>query len=251
MIREEFLTVAAESNLIMIRNLRDAAVSAGSGFRGGDIGCAYAYERIRIYLELLLKDMSAAAAGLVRPRTAVVSEYTAEAETKTAAVTGLAIASDITAAENRALARTAPPVGRLPGVYDATKAAAERGARLAAALGDVLNALYDGCACGKRLHALSLSAIEALSGMADEARAAFETIGGDKTPAVVRSEAVLGNLAASLADAFDPVYEADLRQRLARREKGCFADAAAAAVRGAKCTQPPLFADLIFRYSEI
>lgn len=69
MIREEFLTVAAESNLIMIRNLRDAAVLAGSGFRAGDIGCAYAYERIRIYLELLLKDMSAAAQGLsVRAR---------------------------------------------------------------------------------------------------------------------------------------------------------------------------------------
>ena len=74
---------------------------------------------------------------------------------------------------------------------------------------------------------------------------------GDTAPAVVRSEAVLGKLAASLTDAFDPVYEAELRQGLARRTEGCFADAAAAAVRGAKCTQPPLFADLIFRYSEI
>ncbi len=251
MIREEFLTVAAESNLIMIRNLRDAAVLAGSGFRAGDIGCAYAYERIRIYLELLLKDMSAAAAGLVRPRTAVVSAYTAEAETKTAAVTGLAIASELTAAENRALARTAPPVGRLPGVYEATKTSAERGARLASSLGDILNALYDGSACGKRLHALPLSAVEALSAITDEARAAFEAVSGDTAPTVVRSEAVLDKLAAGLADAFDPVYEAELRQGLARRAEGCFADAAAAAVRGAKCTQPPLFADLIFRYSEI
>lgn len=53
--------------------------------------------------------------------------------------------------------------------------------------------------------------VEALSAITDEARAAFEAVSGDTAPTVVRSEAVLDKLAASLADAFDSVYEAELR----------------------------------------
>ncbi len=251
MIREEYLASAASVNLIAARNLRDVSVIAETGFRCVDFNRIYAYERIRIYLELLMRDVSAAATGLVKPRIALVSEYTLTAETKTAEQTGVAIAADITPAENRALARSAPPVGRLGGVYESTKAAAAKGERIAKSLYDSLSALYDGCACGRILHTLSVSAIEALCAAVDEAGAAFSLLCADKTPEFAPSDKIISALTKFLCDSFDPVYEADIRKKLEAFEPHCLSEAACAAVRGAKCTQPPLVADLILRYSAI
>lgn len=251
MIREEYLESAAAVNLIMTRNLRDAAVLVQTGYRSSDLGHAYAYERIRLYLELLMRDAASAATGLVKPRTAFVSEYTFEAESRTAEQTGVAIAADITPAENRALIRSAPPVGKLPGLYERTKLVAEKGARLAKSLTDSLSALYDGAACCKLLHAMPLSGIEALSELADEARAAFSVLGEDRTKTLSPSETVLNKLIACLGDSLDPIYEAELKAAVLARASDSLKNAAAAAVKGAKCNQPPLMADLILRYSAI
>lgn len=247
MIREEYLLRATEVNLIALRNLRDVTVVTACELRPFDVQRFGTYDRIRIYIELLLRDASTAAIGLVKPRQALLDEYTERAEQITAEQTGIALATDITAAERSALSRTTPPVGKLPGVYEHTKNAAQKGALLAHELHECLTEL---CAArtGLRRTALPQSCLEALVDMTNDLREALSVTGKDGMAELISNRGVTERLTQCLHEAFDPVYESDARAEIASGE---LIGATKRAVEGACCTRPPIFADLIVRYSAI
>ena len=114
MIREEFLAQAAKNNLALMRDVRDTAVILAAGYTAEGYRSFSAYERIRICAELKLRDAAEAGAGLVGSDRALLSEYTAAAENKTAALTGIPLPRDLTVLEKKLLSKTTPPVGKLP-----------------------------------------------------------------------------------------------------------------------------------------
>lgn len=247
MIREEYLLRATEVNLIALRNLRDITVVTACELRPFDVQRFCTYDRIRIYLELLLRDASTAAIGLVKPHPAVLGDDTDRAETITVEQTGIALATDITTAERTALSRSTPPVGKLPGVYEHTKHAAQKGALLAHELRGCLNELCS-MRTGLRRTALPLSCLEALVEMTNDLREALSVTGDDGMAELKQNPGVTDRLTQCLSDAFDPAYESAARSEIAN---GDLAGAVRRAVEGACCTRPPIFADLIVRYSAI
>lgn len=254
MIREEFLAQAAKNNLALMRDVRDTAVILAAGYTAEGYRSFSAYERIRICAELKLRDAAEAGAGLVGSDRALLSEYTAAAENKTAALTGIPLPRDLTVLEKKLLSKTTPPVGKLPQVYDRIREISAAAVSLTTSLGDLIGALYDNVASGKLLHAMPLSGMEALGKLVDDYNMTAREMCKDVAHPAACDRHALKKLIGVLAASLDPYYENEWKNALLGaegREGDVLAAVTDAVLRGAKTTALPLTFDLCCRYASL
>lgn len=251
MIREEFLATAAENNLIMLRSLRDVAVILAAGSHDGIRGLS-AYERIRFCAEMELRDAAEASAGLVRLGLSVLTPHTVAAENKTSALVGLSLPKDVTAFERKCLARSTPPVGKLPQIYESVRASAAAVAAIAAMLTERIAALYDNMASAKVRFDLPLSAVEAFGKTVDDCAQTAVDMGKDTVRKVTCDADSLDKFRLTLQSSFDPFYETETRAALAEKvDADTLSRITDDVLHGSKTTALPLFFDFVCRYSAL
>ncbi len=151
--REEFIQDSIGLNLFWARIMKEHCIFIEAGLPYKDMHLMQSYARYKVQFEMLLYETieiscnlpaGAAAAGMF------LTEFTETAEIKTQALTGISINQRVTAAERSALERPRPmPVGKLPVIYDATRAINAKADTLTRGLMELQNKTLDEVLDGK------------------------------------------------------------------------------------------------------
>ena len=122
--REEFIQNSIELNMFWARIMKEHCVFIEAGLPYKDMNLMQKFDRYKVQFEMLLYETIELCGNLPVDIAAgfLLTEFTAVAESKTQALTGISINMRVTAAEKAALDQPRPiSVGKLPAIYEAVR----------------------------------------------------------------------------------------------------------------------------------
>lgn len=151
--REEFIQDSIELNLFWSRIMKEHCIFIEAGLPYKDMNLMQSYDRFKVQFEMLLFETSEISGNLPAGAASsgiFLTEYTPEAESRTQALTGISINHRVTQAQKNALEKPRPmPIGKLPAIYDATRAINAKADSLARGLMELQNRTLDEVLDGK------------------------------------------------------------------------------------------------------
>jgi len=184
--REEYIQNSAELNMFWARIMKEHCIFIAAGLPCKDMHTAQGFDRFKVQFEMLLYEAAEIGGNLPQGAAGadfLLTAYTADAEGKTQALTGISINKRITQAQMETLENPRPAaIGKLPAVYETARLLNAKAERLARGLIELQNKVLDGVLEGKMFtHTYPAEYMH----MNDEAREyinGLEALGGGKQP---------------------------------------------------------------------